>query len=112
MKGGDLDSVAYTKMLANLIKLYLLKKDGEGDSTIRIIFFLTNILIKGWSFAEKEMYIPRALFVYYRFIQYKPFTAKALTIIRKRLYINIIVKNVESIYNSPIFNDEKGENCP
>jgi hypothetical protein len=105
MKGGNFDNAVYTKLLANLIKLYLLKKDGEGDYSIRIIFFITNILIKRWSSAEKEVYVPRSLFVYYQLIQYKDFSAKTLTVIRKRLYINMIVKNVESIYNNPIFED-------
>jgi hypothetical protein len=84
----------YSKLHSYLIKLYLLRVFDDCDVSLRTIFFITSLLLKEQSEEVKDRIVPRVIYLHTQLIKYKPIAPKTLVTIRKKLYVNIISKNL------------------
>ena len=93
-----------------LLRLYLLNIYEENDNCIRIIFFITGLLFRSLPEQVKYYTIPKIIYLFDELIKYKKFKPELLSVIKKKFYQNLIVKNLNFIYLSPIFyiNEDNG----
>lgn len=101
LKSPEISKQLYIETLFYLIRIYLLNLQ-ESDSYLKISFFITNLLLRNEQEERKSIILPKIICAFDELIKFKKFKPEVLNSIRKRLYQNLILKNLSCIYNSPL----------
>ena len=95
-------SSVYYQALLYLIRFYMLNLPEDNDNSLKIAFIISNILLKEQSEESKYLLIPKFICMFDELIKYKKGRTEIVASIRKRFYLNLILKNLNYIYNSPL----------